>query len=201
MDQQTIEIYNQSAKQIAALHKNLVPQSIYQLVDQFFVRGAACADIGCGIGRDSHWLSQQGYPITGIDAAEGMLLEARQRYPGLHFIHDSLPLLKKIKDGDFTNVLCSAVIMHLESDQLATAIFHLLRIMIIGGVVVISFRGTDNENNREDGKLYTRILVDEMIATFSKYGAMTLNYERKYEPGRDLEWHNLVFRKLTHLAV
>ena len=73
--------------------------------------------------------------------------------------------------------------------------------MTVGGVLVISFRSTDNEDNRENGKLYTRISVGEMMDTFSKYGAKTLNYERKYESGRELEWHNLVFRKLPHLAV
>ncbi len=201
MDQQTIEIYNQSAKQIAALHENLTPEDIYQLVDHFFVRGAACADIGCGIGRDSYWLSQQGYPVTGIDAAEGMLLEARHRYPKLHFIHDSLPLLNKIKDSDFTNVLCSAVIMHLESNQLETAILNLLRNMTVGGVRVISFLGTDNDNNRENGKLYTKVLVNEVIANFSGYGANILDYKIKNDLERNLKWHNLVFRKLTHLAV
>ena len=200
MDQQTITIYNQSATQIAALHDNLVPASIYRLVDRFFVRGATCADVGCGIGRDSYWLSQQGYPVTGIDAAEGMLLEAQQRYSGLHFVHDSLPLLTTIEDGDFTNVLCSAVIMHLGADQLTLAIVHLLRIMIVGGVIVVSFRGTNNANNRENGKLYTPISVNELITAFSKYGATMLHYERKYEAGRGLEWHNLVFRKLSHPA-
>lgn len=91
--------------------------------------------------------------------------------------------------------------MHLEPSQLEIAIFNLLRIMTIGGILIISFRGTNNEDNRESGKLYTQILVGEMVTTFSKHRAKILNYEREYESGRKLEWHNLVFRKLPHLVV
>lgn len=201
MDQQTITTYNQSVAQIAALHDTLVPERIYQLVDRFFVKGAACADVGCGIGRDSYWLSQHGYPVTGIDAAATMLLEARKRYPELRFVQDSMPLLTTISDGVFTNVLCSAVLMHVKADQTALAIIHLLRITTVGGVIVISFRGTNNIDHRENGKLYSPIMENELIATFVTFGAMMLHCERNHESGRSLEWHNLVFRKLPHPGV
>jgi len=198
MDQKTITAYNQSATQIVALHNRLVPKNLYRIIDRFFIRGAACTDIGCGIGRDSRWLLQQGYQVTGIDAAEQMLFEARQRCPGVPFIHDSLPLLKTIADGVFTNVLCSAVIMHLGADQIKLAVAHLLRVMVEDGVIVVSFRGTHNVDQRENGKLYTPISVDELIVTFAESGAILLFCERDYETGRMLEWTNLVFRKLHH---
>lgn len=198
MDQKTIAAYNQSATQIVALHNTLIPENLYRIIDRFFIRGAECTDVGCGIGRDSRWLLRQGYQVTGIDASEQMLFEARQRCPGVLFIQDSLPLLTTIEDGVFTNVLCSAVIMHLGADQINLAVVHLLRVMIEGGVIVVSFRGTHNVDQRENDKLYTPILVDELIATFAEFGAILLFYERDYETGRMLEWHNLVFRKLHH---
>ena len=201
MDQLTITAYNESVAQIAALHDILVPERIYQLVDRFFVKGAASADVGCGIGRDTCWLSQHGYPVTGIDAAEMMLLEARKRYPGLRFVQDSMPLLTTMGDGVFTNVLCSAVVMHVKADQTALAIVHLLRIMTVGGVIVISFRGTKNVDHRENGKLYNPIIANELIDTFVAFGAMMLHCEKTHESGRSLEWQNLVFRKLPHPAV
>jgi 2-polyprenyl-3-methyl-5-hydroxy-6-metoxy-1,4-benzoquinol methylase len=195
MDNKTITTYNQSAAQIAALHNTLVPESLYRIMDSYFVSGALCADVGCGIGRDSNWLLQQGYQVTGIDAAEQMLFEAREHYPDILFIHDSLPMLKTIENNLFANVLCSAVIMHLEVDQIALAVVNLVRIMVEGGVIVISFRGTDEVGQREDGKLYTPISTNKLITAFASSGATLLVRESDHEVGRGLEWHNLVFKK------
>ena len=201
MDKKTINVYNQSAAQIADLHDTLVPENLYRLIERFFIQGAACADIGCGIGRDTHWLLQQGYQVIGIDAAEQMLFEARQRYPEISFIHDSLPLLKAINDGIFTNLLCSAVIMHLPADQIVSAVENLLRIVADEGVIVVSFRCAKNIDQWENGKLYTLISVDELISTFATSGAILLFYERDNETGRGFEWHNLVFKKSLHPAI
>ena len=195
MDYKTITAYNESAAAIAALHTTLVPKRLYQIVDQFFIKNASCADIGCGIGRDTHWLSQKGYEVIGIDAAEGMLQQARAHYPMNQFINDRLPCLTTISDARFSNVLCSAVIMHLPAQQISLSIANLLRVMISCGVIVLSFRGTQAVDHRENDKLYTPITHEGMIATFATYGASLLHHESDYEIGREFEWHNLVFKK------
>lgn len=195
MDNQTITAYDKAAEQIAALHTTLVPARIYELVDQFFITGGSCADIGCGIGRDSARLSSQGYPVTGFDASDGMLEQAIARYPRIQFIRDSLPLLEQQADSAFTNVLCSAVIMHLTADQIGSAVFNLARITAVSGVIILSFRGTRNHDQRESGKLYTPIDADTLISLFDQAGATLLHHENDLESGRELEWTNLVFRK------
>ena len=201
MDQQTISVYDRSAEQIAEQHKMLVPTRIYQLVNKFFIKGEACADVGCGIGRDSAWLSEQGYPVISIDASEGMLQQARQLNPNAYFIQDSLPLLKKQADSSFTNVLCSAVIMHLADDQIACAVTNLVRITAVDGVLIISFRGTNSKDHRENGKLYSVIKLDKLVSLFTQAGTRLLHGEIDYQGDRDLEWTNIVLKKLPSLAV
>lgn len=197
-DFQTIAAYDNAAAQVAALHATLVPTRIYQLVNQFFLRGGACADIGCGIGRDCAWLAEQEYTVTGIDASEGMLNQARNRYPHIPFVKGSLPLMKEVADSTFTNVLCSAVIMHLAENQIASAAANLVRVTAENGVIVLSFRGTQNENWRENGKLYSPISPDKLISCFTADGCALLHHETEQEKGRDIVWNNLVFRKLPH---
>lgn len=201
MDLQTISVYDKSAEQIAAQHKMLVPALIYQLVNKFFIKGGVCADVGCGIGRDSAWLSKQGYSVISIDASEGMLQQARQLNPNAYFIQDSLPLLKKQADSSFTNVLCSAVIMHLTANQIAYAVTNLVRITAEDGVLIISFRGTKSKDHRENGKLYSIIEVDKLVALFTQAGAKLLHSEIDYQEDRDVEWNNIVLKKLPLLAV
>ena len=63
MDKETIDTYNREAESIARLHSTLTPHRIYELIDQYFIKDGTTIDVGCGIGRDTHWLSQQGRGI------------------------------------------------------------------------------------------------------------------------------------------
>lgn len=197
MDNQTIQVYNSCAKQIAELHNTLAPARIYHLIKQHFTRNGICADIGCGIGRDSAWLSSHGYPVIGIDASRGMLQQAKQQNPNVHYVHDSLPLLKSQKDSSFINVLCSAVIMHLDDDDIEKTVLNLMRITMPSGVIILSFRGTGSKNHRENGKLYNNIEKEELISLFKNSEADLIHYEIDND-SRNLKWTNIVFRKLPH---
>jgi trans-aconitate methyltransferase len=57
MDKETIYIYNKDAESIAQLHSTLIPHRIYDLINQYLIKNTATVDIGCGIGRDTHWLN------------------------------------------------------------------------------------------------------------------------------------------------
>lgn len=201
MDNQTISVYDKCAEQIARQHKALVPIRIYQLVNQFFIEGEICADIGCGVGRDCAWLFEQGYRVIGIDPSEGMLQQAKRYYPNIFFIQDSLPLLDKQIDSSFVNVLCSAVIMHLVDDQIASSVANLMRITAVGGIIIISFRGTNSKDRRENGKLYSIINIDKLVSLFVQLGAVLLHYEVDFQVDREIKWTNIVFRKLQSLVV
>lgn len=45
------------------------------------VRGARALDFGCGAGRSTRFLRDQGFDVVGVDIAEHMLLQARERDP------------------------------------------------------------------------------------------------------------------------
>lgn len=195
MDQKTISSYNKSATAVANIHDNLTPQNIYKTIQLFFIKGGLCADIGCGAGRDIRWLRNQGFQVVGIDASEKMLVEAKKRCSKVTLIHDSLPMLNLINDSTYMNVLCSAVIMHLKEENIRMAVENLLRVTQSGGVILISFRGTNNINHRENEKLYTPIITEELILIFIESGATLMHEEINHEMGRDLKWINLVFKK------
>ncbi len=55
MDKQTIDTVNQEAESIARHHATLTPQRIYALIDRYFIKSGITLDVGCGIGRDTHW--------------------------------------------------------------------------------------------------------------------------------------------------
>jgi 2-polyprenyl-3-methyl-5-hydroxy-6-metoxy-1,4-benzoquinol methylase len=192
MDEETIEVYNREAASTARLHSTLKPERIYQLSHQYFIKGGKTLDVGCGIGRDTHWLNQQGFPTLGIDASVEMLKFAQRFYSSADFLLDSLPDLKKIGLLRFQNILCSAVLMHLPETQIPIACQRLLALLETDGRLIISIRGTQAESQRERGKLYAPIDPESLQQLFIESGAKVLFQETTTEPARSLNWHNLV---------
>ena len=154
MDQKTLAAYDSDAAAFAKdWHEQPAPVDLHEVVERFFVRGGNSADIGCGCGREVAWLNANGFSAAGFDASEGLLAEARQRYPGLKFAHAELPDLKGI--GTYDNVLCETVIMHLDRAQIAPAVRRLLAAVKPSGILYLSWRITDNADLRDSqGRLY-----------------------------------------------
>ena len=169
MDRQTLAAYDQDA---AAFAKDWLgqpsPVDLQEIVERFFVRGGNSADIGCGCGREVAWLHASGFSAVGFDASEGLLKEARRRYPSYKFTRAELPALSGV--GTYDNVLCETVIMHLERAQIAAAVRRLLGVVKPSGILYLSWRITDNADLRDaQGRLYaafdTALVLAELKAT------------------------------------
>jgi 2-polyprenyl-3-methyl-5-hydroxy-6-metoxy-1,4-benzoquinol methylase len=195
MDQQTIETYNQEAASIAQLHSALIPERIYELAKQFFIKNGKTLDMGCGIGRDTQWLCQQGYPAIGIDASVSMLNYAKSSYPEVDFILDELPHLKAQREGTFANILCSAVLMHLNDADFMASCARLWSLLVAHGILIVSFRGTKEPDHREKGKLYNPIAINAFVKFFTDRQGVILVNEAVADKSRGLVWHNFVIKK------
>jgi trans-aconitate methyltransferase len=84
MDRDTLAAYDRGAAAFAAdWHAQPAPFDLHEIVTRFFVKGGRTADIGCGSDREVAWLNAKGFPADGFDASDGLLTEARSRYPPL----------------------------------------------------------------------------------------------------------------------
>jgi len=195
MDNTTIETYNREAESISALHSNLIPTRIYELIQNHFIPFEKTADIGCGAGRDTYWLNQQGFDVVGIDASHGMLKKAKSQYPDIRFIEDFLPELSQLKTNSLQNILCSAVLMHINQEKIFSACLRLIELLKPNGCLIISFRETKNEDFRENGKLYENIQVESLIIFFKRYQCDIILHESTVEQTRGLTWQTIVIKK------
>jgi SAM-dependent methyltransferase len=182
MDHATLAAYDADAAAFAKdWHDQPPPVDLHELVRRFF-RPGLTADIGCGCGREVAWLDTNGFPAIGYDASEGLLAQARSRYPGLRFEAAALPELAGIADGAFDNVLCETVIMHLARAAIAPAVRRLVAILKSGGILYLSWRVTESADQRDrHGRLYAafdpalvldaldgaEILLDEEVVSAS----------------------------------
>jgi SAM-dependent methyltransferase len=163
MDKATLAAYDSDAP--AFVRRWLAeeePADVYALLRKFF-RPGLTADIGSGSGRDAAWLTANGFPAIGYDLSEGLLAQARARFPHIEFKKAALPDLSGVPARHFDNVVCETVIMHLPRQEIAPAVARMLEILKPGGVIYMSFRITENEDHRErDGRLFTAYVGDHV---------------------------------------
>ena len=195
MDRATLAAYDNAAAAFAEeWHAQPAPVDLQEIVARFFVRGGATADIGCGSGREVAWLNANGFPASGFDASDGLLAEARARYPTLSFAHAELPELDGIAAGSFDNVLCETVIMHLDHAQIAPAVRRMLDIVKPGGVFYLSWRVTDGADQRDKhGRLYAAF--DTSLVQAQLAAATVLLDEEVVSASSGKRIHRLVAKK------
>jgi SAM-dependent methyltransferase len=170
VDRQTLAAYDRDAAAFAKdWHEQPAPIELQQVVNRFFIKGGATADIGCGSGREVAWLNANGFLAEGFDASDGLLAEARSRYPHLKFAHVELPDLPGIAANAYDNVLCETVIMHLDRALIAPSVRRMLDIARPGGIFYLSWRVTAGADLRDGhGRLYAAFdvsLVRTQLAT------------------------------------
>ncbi|WGS22281.1 MULTISPECIES: class I SAM-dependent methyltransferase [unclassified Bradyrhizobium] len=166
MDRATLAAYDKEAAAFAQdWHEQPAPVDLQEIVARFFIRGGSTADIGCGSGREVAWLNANGFPAQGYDASEGLLSEARTRYPQLRFTRAELPEVRGIAANSFDNVLCETVIMHLDRALIAPSVRRMLDIVKPGGIFYLSWRVTENDDLRDaHGRLYAAFDAAEVRA-------------------------------------
>ena len=171
MDRQTLAAYDNDAAAFAIdWHEQPAPHDLHRIIKRFFIAGGETCDIGCGSGREVAWLNANGYPARGFDASEGLLAEARARYPQFDFAQAELPDLPRIAANTYDNVLCETVIMHLERAQIARSVRRMLDIVQPRGIVYLSWRVIRDADQRDKhGRLYAAfdasLVLGELSAT------------------------------------
>ncbi len=181
MDKKTILTYDLKAEDFGHRHAQLTPSRLYDLAKNYFLESGLTLDIGCGIGRDTNWLANQGFNALGIDPSKGMLRIAKDKYPGSKFLEGGLPEI--ISDMKFDNIFCCAVLMHIPRASLATSISSLNNLLNSKGCLILSFRSSKGE---EDGRLFENYQSSEVTALLIKQGGKVLLNET------DGIWTNIV---------
>jgi SAM-dependent methyltransferase len=195
MDRSTLAAYDKDAASFAReWHEQPAPIDLQDIVRRFFIKNGATADIGCGSGREVAWLNANGYPAAGFDASEGLLTEARRRYPDLKFVDAELPDLAGAVAEMYDNVLCETVIMHLDRALIAPSVRRMFEIVKPGGIFYLSWRVTDAADLRDGhGRLYAAF--DASIVRNELKAAATLLDEEVVSASSGKKIHRLVVKK------
>ncbi|HTP82552.1 MAG TPA: class I SAM-dependent methyltransferase [Alphaproteobacteria bacterium] len=193
-DRKTLDAYDRDAAGFAAeWHAQPAPTDLQALARRYF-RAGPTADIGCGSGRDTAWLHANGFPATGFDASDGLLAEARRRYPNISFRRGVLPELAGVDEGSYANVLCETVLMHLPSEAIPRSVERLVAILKPGGTLYLSWRVTEGGDIRDKhGRLYASF--DPDVVRHALTGAEALLDEQVQSASSGKSIRRIVARK------
>jgi SAM-dependent methyltransferase len=170
------------------------PMDLYRLLTQYF-RSGPTADIGCGAGRDSAWLREQGFDVVGYDGSSGLLEEARRRYPAIEFFRAELPELDGVGHASFQNVLCETVIMHLVAADIPAAVRRLTELLRIDGTLYLSWRVTVGDDVRsDDERLYSAFPASLVLDALEDLTVVYDAEEKSESSGRTV--HRTIARKI-----
>src|SRR5262249_28548587 len=149
----TQDFYDQLAPYFHLLYADWEASSVRQsrglshVLSEFGVAaGSAILDAACGIGPQALGLAQLGYNVTASDLSPGAVArardEARARELTISFAVADLRCLSSVFRDQFAAVLaCDNAIPHLLSDdEIRTAFIECRRVLMPGGVLVLSVR-------------------------------------------------------------
>jgi SAM-dependent methyltransferase len=194
MDLATLAAYDAAAPRHAAEWSGQpAATDMHALLREHF-RPGPTADIGCGAGRDTAWLAENGYDASGFDASEGLLREARTAHPGLRFARALLPALEGVEGGAWQNVLCETVVMHLPPSQVGPATRTLASLLRPGGTLYLSWRVTTGDSLRDaGGRLYSAFDADLVRAELAGWSPLLDREDISASSGKRV--HRLVVRR------
>jgi SAM-dependent methyltransferase len=195
MDRLTRAAYDTDAAAFARdWHEQPAPVDLHEIVSRFFIAGGASTDIGCGSGREVAWLNANGFPAVGFDASDGLLAQARSRYPDLNFSWAELPALRGLAANTYDNVLCETVIMHLDRARIGPAVRRMLDIVKPGGIFYLSWRVTEDADQRDKhDRLYAAF--DAALVRAELTAATSLLDEEVVSASSGKKIHRVVVRK------
>ena len=92
-----------------------------QMVLQRLSGRSDIVDVGCGPGHDSHFWSEAGHRVIGIDACPAMVEAAHANYPRLEFVELDLFSLGNL-GRSFDVVWCSYCLLHVDEARIDEAL-------------------------------------------------------------------------------
>jgi ubiquinone/menaquinone biosynthesis C-methylase UbiE len=113
-------------------------------------------DLGCGPGHIGAYVADRGVPVIGVDLSEGMVQEARARFPALTFEQGDMTALSQ-PDRSFAGVTCFYAVIHLPRSVVPRALAEMRRTLVDGGELLLSAHGGT-------GSLHADTYLDQAVA-------------------------------------
>jgi cyclopropane fatty-acyl-phospholipid synthase-like methyltransferase len=188
----TLLYYSDNAIKLCERYNSVDFCDIQNSINAHLLGAKRVLDIGCGSGRDAHYLSEQGFDVVGIDGSEEMLKSAESNYPELKgrlikaILPAEFPSFKEKFDGAYS----IATLMHFDSKEITKILQQLKEILLPKSPVYISVSG---KRTLKDERYFIDYSKNDWINIFDKNGFAINNIiETQDAANRELEWYSFL---------
>lgn len=192
---QTIEYYNENAKQFVETTANV---EFYHMQNRFLDKlkaGAYILDFGCGSGRDTKYFLEQGYQVEAIDGSEELCKMASE-LAGIEVKHMYFQELSEVERYD--GIWACSSILHLNHNDLEAVLKKMALAVKANGIIYTSFKYGTFSGER-NGRYFTDMTEETFDELLQKIPELEIEEQwitSDVRPGRGEEkWLNLILRK------
>jgi SAM-dependent methyltransferase len=141
-------------------------------------------DAGCGPGHWTDFLARNGADVEGVDLVPAFVQEAKARFPTCRFRVASFTDLG-ISDGQISGILAWYSLIHLQPEQLQSALLEFLRCLAPGGTLLTGFfDGPDGETLPHAVTTAHFWSTEGMAAGLARAGFEVLDMQARADPGQ-----------------
>lgn len=123
-------------------------QPLVNFCEKYIKNDDKILDLGCGSGRNSQYLAQQGFEVYGVDVSFAAIEFCKKRFGKLNIkgtfkqgTFEKIPFT----DDVFSCVVCTAAFDHVTFEIARTAIVEVRRVLIDKGFVLLTFDPPDTD--------------------------------------------------------
>jgi SAM-dependent methyltransferase len=188
MDALTLKYYDDNADFTLDLYSSL-QTPLVKYCPVAFRPGSAILDIGSGSGRDLDYLIREGYNAWGAEPSSKLRAVSLTKFPHLQgrIFTAGLPDLTLQIGNKFDGILCSAVFQHIAQEHQADAALDIHNLLKPNGRLLLLFPkdrpGLDASSRDEGGRLYTKLVAEEVILLFKRLGFECMGHWNELEDG------------------
>lgn len=158
--------------------------------------GGAVLDLGCGSGRDSREMMEQGYDVTALDGSEEMcaLAEIHTGLEVLNMTFDELDF-----DDVFDGIWANASLLHVESKKMPVILNKIRMALKMDGILYFSVKYGDFEGYRNERYFtdYRKHDIKELFAQVPGFELLDLWKSEDLRTEREGEiWLNVLAKKV-----
>ena len=195
MDRDTMGFYDGDPEGYARSTLGCDVTSIRRRFTGMLRPGSRVLDLGCGSGRDTAALREEGFDVVPVDGSEGMCRVASS-FTGSEVRHLDIMDLDYV--SEFDGVWACASLLHLRPEQLDGAMGLIRRSLRDGGMLFLSFKSGCFRGVR-DGRWYTDLTSEDVASLAGRTGFEVADIWGSTDP-RGTQWVNAVLRRLRGRA-
>lgn len=197
MNYETLNYYNENAKEYFETTKNLKTTEIYKEFLSMVKPSGKVLDLGCGSGRDSLYFKNAGFDVTSVDGSIELAKEAEK------LINQEV-IVSKFEDFKseerFDGIWACASLLHVRRENIEEVLRNLADNLNKGSVFYLSFKYGDDEYIDERGRYfncYKEEGFEKMVSSIKEYKVKSMYKTGDSLGGRaNLTWLNIILERV-----